>query len=174
VQQALTQYSSTVTYPANSGLAGSLQQMVALIAADVGPRIFFTAQGNYDTHSSQLGDQANLLAELDQSLDAFYRDLVEHGLDKRVVVMTYSEFGRRVEDNGSGGTDHGTANLMFVLGTPVHGGLYGAPPSLKDLDPDGNLKFTTDLRAVYGSILAHWVDTDPKPVVGDFPTLPFV
>ena len=117
VQQALAQYTSSVVYPPDSGFAGSLQQIVALIAADVGPRIFFTGQGGYDTHSSQLGDQAKLLAELDQSLDAFYRDLVAHGLDKRVVVMTYSEFGRRVEDNGSGGTDHGTANLMFVLGT---------------------------------------------------------
>jgi uncharacterized protein (DUF1501 family) len=174
VQQALAQYTSSVVYPPDSGFAGSLQQIVALIAADVGPRIFFTGQGGYDTHSSQLGDQAKLLAELDQSLDAFYRDLVAHGLDKRVVVMTYSEFGRRVEDNGSGGTDHGTANLMFVLGTGVRGGLYGKPPSLKDLDPDGNLKFTTDLRTVYGSILANWIDTDPTPVVGDFPTLPFV
>ena len=174
VKQALAQYTSAVTYPEGSALGAGLQQMVALIAADVGPRIFFTGQGGYDTHSNQLGDQANLLADLDQSLDAFYRDLVAHGLDRRVVVMTYSEFGRRVEDNGSGGTDHGTANAMFVLGTPVRGGLYGRPPSLEDLDPDGNLKFTTDLRAVYASILAHWIDTDPKSVVGDFPTIPFV
>jgi len=174
VKQALAQYSSTVTYPPDSALAGGLQQMVALIAADVGPRIFFIGQGGYDTHSNELGDQARLLSELDQSLDAFYRDLVAHGLDRRVVVMTYSEFGRRVEDNGSGGTDHGTANLMFVLGTPVRGGLYGRPPNLEDLDPDGNLKFTTDLRTVYASILANWIDTDPTPVVGDFPTLSFL
>jgi len=174
VKQALSAYTSTVTYPTNSPLGTSLQQMVALIAADVGPRIFFTGQGGYDTHSDQLGVQADLFSDLDLSLDAFYRDLVEHQLDKRVVVMTYSEFGRRVEDNGSGGTDHGTANVMFVLGTSVRGGLYGQKPSLENLDPDGNLKFTTDLRAVYASILANWIDTDPVPVVGDFPKLSFL
>ena len=134
-----------------------------------------SAQGGYDTHSSQLGDQEKLLAELDDSLDAFYRDLVEHGQDQRVVVMTYSEFGRRVEDNGSGGTDHGSAGPMFVLGSRVTGGLFGTPPSLTDLDPDGNLKFTTDFRQVYASILANWIDADPNPVLkGNYPTLSFL
>jgi uncharacterized protein (DUF1501 family) len=146
----------------------------SVLAADIGPRVFFAGQGGYDTHSNQLGDQEKLLAELDESLDAFYRDLVEHGQDRRVVVMTYSEFGRRVEDNGSGGTDHGSAGPMFVLGTRVRGGFYGAPPSLTDLDPDGNLKFSTDFRQVYSSILANWIDTDPVPIVGDYPTLSFL
>ncbi len=88
--------------------------------------------------------------------------------------MTYSEFGRRVEDNGSGGTDHGTAAPMFVLGSRVRGGLYGSPPLLTDLDPDGNLKFAIDLRQVYASILANWIDTDPAPVLfGNYPTISF-
>ena len=75
--------------------------------------------------------------------------------------MTYSEFGRRVEDNGSGGTDHGAAAPLFVLGSRVKGGFYGAPPSLTDLDRDGNLKFSTDFRQVYASVLANWIDADP-------------
>jgi len=137
--------------------------------------MYFIVQGGYDSHSNQLGDHASLLLELDGSLDAFYRDLVEHGQDQRVVILTYSEFGRRVDDNASGGTDHGTAGPMFVLGSKVRGGLYGQPPSLRDLDGDGNLKFSTDFRQVYASILANWIDTDPVPVLYEnFSTIPFL
>jgi uncharacterized protein (DUF1501 family) len=174
MQRAFAEYQTTIAYAEDSALAQSLRLTASVLAADLGPRVFWVGQGGYDTHSNQLGDQEKLLAELDQSLDAFYRDLVEHGQDRRVVVMTYSEFGRRVEDNGSGGTDHGSAGPMFVLGTRVRGGLYGAPPSLTDLDPDGNLKFSTDFRQVYSSILANWIDTDPVPVLGDYPTLSFL
>src|SRR5262249_59712331 len=102
--------------------------------------------------------------ELDGSLDAFYRDLVEHGQDRRVVILTYSEFGRRVEDNASGGTDHGSAGPMFVLGSRVRGGLYGSPPSLNDLDPDRNLEFRVDFSPVYSSVLSHSIAADPLPV----------
>ena len=173
VQRGYAAYTSTVTYP--DGLATVLRQVAMAIFADLGPRLYFVSQGGYDTHSSQLGDQARLLAELDDSLDAFYRDLVEHGYDGRVIVMTYSEFGRRVEDNGSGGTDHGSAGPMFVFGTRVRGGLYGTPPSLTDLDPDGNLKFLTDFRQVYASVLANWIDADPVPILsGKYATVPFL
>jgi len=175
VQAAFANYQPAVAYPKDSGLANGLSLTVAVIAADLGPRVFWIVQGGYDTHGNQLGDQGTLLRELDQSLDAFYRDLVAHGHDQRVVVMTYSEFGRRVEDNGSGGTDHGTAGLMFVLGTKVRGGLFGTPPSLTELDPDGNLKFSTDFRQVYASILANWIDADPNPILfGNYPTLSFL
>ncbi len=174
LQSAFAAYNSTVAYPENSGLAASLRLTATVLFADLGPRIFFVSQGSYDTHDGQLGAQESLFSELDQSLDAFYRDLIEHGHDQRVVVMTYSEFGRRVEDNGSGGTDHGTAAPMFVFGSRVKGGLYGTPPSLTDLDPDGNLKFAIDFRQVYATILANWIDTDPSPVLGSFPTLAFV
>jgi uncharacterized protein (DUF1501 family) len=175
VQAAFASYSSTIAYPDQSGLAMALRLTASVIFGDLGPRVFWVVQGGYDTHSNQLGDHGNLLSELDQSLDAFYRDLVEHGYDQRVVVMTYSEFGRRVEDNGSGGTDHGSAGLMFVLGTKVRGGLFGAPPSLADLDPDGNLRHSVDFRQVYASLLANWIDTDPVPVLfGGYPTISFV
>ena len=167
-------YTSSVVYP-DGGLGAGLRSIATILFADAGPRLFFVAQGGYDTHSTQLGDHEKLLLELDRSLDAFYRDLVEHGQDQRVVVMTYSEFGRRVEDNGSGGTDHRTAAPLFVLGSRVKGGPYGAPPSLTDLDPDGNLKYAIDFRQVYASVLANWIDTDPVPVLnGNYPTLSFV
>jgi len=175
VQAAFARYTSTIEYPADSGLAGALQLTAASISSDLGARVFWVGQAGYDTHNNQLGDHEKLLLELDASLDAFYRDLVAHGQDRRVVIMTYSEFGRRVEDNGSGGTDHGSAGLMFVLGTRVHGGFYGAPPSLHDLDADGNLKFSIDFRQVYASLLANWIDTDPRPILFDtYPTIAFL
>jgi len=171
---AAAAYTSSIVYP-DGPFAGGLRSIAGMIFADAGPRMYFIVQGGYDSHSNQLGDHASLLLELDGSLDAFYRDLVEHGQDQRVVILTYSEFGRRVDDNASGGTDHGTAGPMFVLGSKVRGGLYGQPPSLRDLDGDGNLKFSTDFRQVYASILANWIDTDPVPVLYDrFPTIPFL
>ncbi len=173
MQAAFDAYSTDIEYP-DGGLP--LQQVAALIASDSGARFFWTGQGSYDTHTSQLGSQGDLLQSLDLSLDAFYRDLVAHGQDQRVVIMTYSEFGRRVEDNDSGGTDHGTSAPMFILGSRVKGGLYGEPPSLTDLDPDGNLKFSTDFRQVYASVLGQWIDTDPVPVLGgvEYPTISFL
>ena len=174
IQAVVAKYTSTIQYP-EGPFAAALRLTSSVIASDIGARIFFVGQGGYDTHDSQLGVHEALLLELDLSLDAFYRDLVEHGVDQKVVVMTYSEFGRRVEDNASGGTDHGSAGPMFVLGTRVKGGFFGAPPSLTDLDPDGNLKFSIDFRQVYASILANWIDTDPAPVLfGTYPTLSFV
>jgi uncharacterized protein (DUF1501 family) len=173
-QTAFASYTSTVTYP-DSRLGASLKLTASVLVADLGPRVFCVTQDGYDTHSSQLGDHERLLLDLDQSLDAFYQDLVLHGHDQRVVVMTYSEFGRRVEDNGSGGTDHGTAAPLFVLGSRVKGGIYGAPSSLTNLDADGNLKFTTDFRQVYASVLANWIDADPVEILfGNYPTIAFL
>jgi uncharacterized protein (DUF1501 family) len=172
IQDALNNYSTSIVYP---DAGPPLQSVAALIAADVGARVFWVAENGFDTHGNQLGDHESLLQGLDGGLDAFYRDLVAHGQDQRVVVMTYSEFGRRVEDNASGGTDHGTAAPMFILGSKVKGGFYGNPPSLTDLDGDGNLKFSIDFRQVYASMLANWIDTDPVPVLYDrFPTIPFL
>jgi len=172
IQGAIDAYTPSIRYPENGP---ALEQVAALIFADVGARVFWVSQIGYDTHSNQLGDQESLLQGLDQALDVFYRDLVAHGHDQRVIVMTYSEFGRRVPDDGSGGTDHGTAGPMFVLGSRVKGGFYGAPPSLTDLDPNGNLKFSIDFRRVYASVLANWIDTDPVPVLfGDYPTISFL
>jgi uncharacterized protein (DUF1501 family) len=175
IQGALAAYSSTVVYPTGP-LASWLRLTASAIFADVGPRIYWASQGDaYDTHASQRGVHDDLLKDLDACLDAFYEDLVLHGADQRVVVMTWSEFGRRVEDNDSGGTDHGTAAPIFVLGSRVRGGLFGAPPSLTDLDPDGNLKYSIDFRQVYASILANWIGADPRAVLyGNYPTISFL
>ena len=168
-------YTSTVTYP-DTGLGFWLRLTAAAISADVGPRIYWASQGgDYDTHATQRGRHDDLLADLDACVDAFYRDLVEHGQDSRVVLITWSEFGRRVEDNESGGTDHGTSAPMFVLGSRVRGGLFGEPPSLTDLDLDGNLRYSVDFRSVYSSLLANWIDADPVPILFDsYPTIDFL
>ncbi len=175
LQAAINSYQSTVVYP-DGPLGFWLRLTATAIFADIGPRIYWASQGDYyDTHATQRGVHDDLLADLDACLDAFYRDCVLHGADQRIVVMTWSEFGRRVEDNESGGTDHGTAAPMFVLGTRVRGGLFGEPPSLTDLDPDGNLKYSVDFRQAYASILANWIDADPVPVLfGNYPTLAFL
>ena len=176
IQGAASAYREAVPYP-TSDLAQALRLTAAVISANVGPRIFWVTQGGYDTHDSQRGPQGQdgLLADLDGSLGAFYEDLRGHSQDQRVLILTWSEFGRRVEENGSAGTDHGAASLLFALGGRVRGGLFGTPLSLTDLDPDGNLKFTTDFRSVYASILQNWIGSDPVPVLqGNYSTISFV
>src|SRR2546426_762418 len=115
-----------------------------------------------------------LLLDLDQALAAFMQDLQGHGFGDRVLIMTWSEFGRRVKENGSAGTDHGTAAPMFLLGAPVKGGLYGQQPSLADLD-NGNLKFSTDFRSVYASVLQGYLKAPASDLLGgNFEILPLL
>jgi uncharacterized protein (DUF1501 family) len=172
IRLAAAGYQPTGTYPA-SDLGDGLKLAAAVIAANTGARIFWVTQGGYDTHDSERGDHDALLLDLDRSLAAFTTDLAARGSDRRVAVMMWSEFGRRVEDNASGGTDHGTAGPLFVLGTRVRGGLYGDPPNLGDLDEDGNLKYSVDFRRVYASILSDWIGADPRLVLGgDYAPLP--
>jgi len=176
IRGAATSYREAVPYP-TSDLAQALKLVAAVISANVGPRIFWVTQGGYDTHDSQRGPegQDGLLADLDASVGTFLEDLRGHTQDRRVLILTWSEFGRRVEENGSSGTDHGAASLLFVLGSRVRGGLFGTPLSLTDLDPDGNLQFTTDFRSVYASILRNWIGADPVPILkGNYPTLAFL
>jgi uncharacterized protein (DUF1501 family) len=172
VRNAATGYTTSIAYP-DSDLGNSLKLTAAVIAANSGARIFWVTQGGFDTHDSERGDHDALMTDLDRALAAFLGDIRAHGSDRRVALMLWSEFGRRVEDNGSGGTDHGTAGPMFLLGTRVRGGLYGDAPNLGDLDEDGNLKYTTDFRRVYSSVLADWVGADPRLVLGgDYSRLP--
>ena len=103
---------------------------------------------------------------LADGLSAFYSDLVQHGKADSVVVMTWSEFGRRVEENGSQGTDHGTAAPMFVLGNAINKGIFGEPSSLSSLDNSGNMKYTTDFRSVYATVLDRWLGASSKDVLG--------
>jgi uncharacterized protein (DUF1501 family) len=130
--------------------------------------------GGFDNHAREKPVHDKLLLDLDQALSAFMQDLQGHGLSDRVLVMTWSEFGRRVNENGSAGTDHGTAAPMFLLGAPVKGGLYGETPSLSTLD-NGNLRFTTDFRSVYASVLQGYLKAPASELLGgNFESLPLL
>jgi uncharacterized protein (DUF1501 family) len=165
LQQANTAYRSTVTYPNNS-LATGLRLIATAIDAGLGVRVAHVSIGGFDTHSAQRGNQQRLLQQLSDSISAFYSDLREHGRDQDVLVMTWSEFGRRAMGNGSAGTDHGSAGPMFIVGAKVKGGLYGERPSLSNLDAD-NLRFTTDFRSVYATVLQEWLGVSPDVSLGE-------
>jgi uncharacterized protein (DUF1501 family) len=122
--------------------------------------------GGFDTHANQLGDHDNLLAQAAAAIEAFQRDLAALNRQDEVVLVTFSEFGRRPLENGSAGTDHGTAEPMFIVGNRVRGGLYGTFPSLTDLDENGDLKFSADFRSVYAGVLRdHMGIADTTPVM---------
>jgi uncharacterized protein (DUF1501 family) len=158
-------------YPAGS-LGDGLQLVSQIIRAGFPTRIFYVSQGGYDTHANQVGadpvntgDHQALLAAFDQAVDAFLYEMQVSGNLDRVLLMTFSEFGRRVAANGSLGTDHGAANSLMVMGGKVQGGIYGGQPNLADLQK-GNLKHAIDFRAVYSEVLEDWFGTDPAPVFG--------
>ena len=162
---------SAAQYPATA-LGRSLQLVGQLVGTNLGTRIYYVSMGGFDTHSGEKGTHDRLMQQLNDALDAFVKDLQARGTFGSTAILTFSEFGRRVKENGSGGTDHGTAEPMFLLGGGVQGGLYGAYPSLSDLDV-GDLKFSTDFRGVYGTVVSDWLGADPGPVLGgSFPKLP--
>jgi uncharacterized protein (DUF1501 family) len=160
--------------PVGNGLPGrlgeSFRMVLALLQEDLGLECIQLQQGGYDTHSNQAAAHPRLLAELGNALAAFQREAERLGLAERCVVVVFSEFGRRAEENISGGTDHGSAGPVFVVGTGLNGGLHGEPPSLEDLDA-GNLRFTTDFRRLYAALLRRALDLDPAPVLGDYAPL---
>ncbi|MSP78814.1 MAG: DUF1501 domain-containing protein [Dehalococcoidia bacterium] len=157
-------YVPAVQYP-NTDLATGLKLIAQAIQADLGVQVCHVAIGGFDTHAAELPAHTRLMTALSESIFAFYQDLKAHGKDKNVVIMTWSEFGRRVGENGSGGTDHGSAAPLFVVGTPVKGGLYGQRPNLGKLD-DGNLRFTTDFRSVYKTVLDDWLTAPADLILG--------
>jgi uncharacterized protein (DUF1501 family) len=165
LQAAAATYQSLVAYPADNALASQLQMVAQIISADLGTRLFSVQLAGFDTHAQQFNTQAGLLAQLDDALDAFERDLAAMGRQDDVLVMTFSEFGRRVAQNGSSGTDHGTAEPMFLIGNMVQPGLHGTYPSLQDLDDNGDLKFSTDFRSVFAGVLKDYLGADPAPVL---------
>jgi uncharacterized protein (DUF1501 family) len=169
LQKVAATYQSSVQYPANNGLAAQLKLVAQVIAGQLGTRIFSVSMGGYDTHANQKPTQDRILGQLGDALEAFTQDLANIGQQDNVVIMTFSEFGRRVKENGSNGTDHGTAEPMFIIGNKVQGGLYGTYPSLEDLDSDGNLKFNVDFRSVYAGMLKDALGADPAPILaGDY------
>jgi uncharacterized protein (DUF1501 family) len=171
--EAATQRSrSAVAYP-DSALAQELRLAAQLIAGGFDCTAYFVRHSGYDTHAFQAEAHALLLRELGGALTAFLADVEAARVLDRIVVLVYSEFGRRFAENGSKGTDHGAAAPVFVLGGGVKGGLVGAHPSLADLDEEKDVKFTTDFRRIYATLLQEWLGVAPKPVLGaDFAKLP--
>ncbi|MDP8922297.1 MAG: DUF1501 domain-containing protein, partial [Chloroflexota bacterium] len=143
--------------------------------ADLGTRIFYTAHGSFDTHANQLQVHGQLWKEISEAVAAFFADLREHDAADDVIMLMWTEFGRRVKDNGAG-TDHGAGGIAFVLGDPVKGGMYGEYPSLKEGDlVIGNLKYNNDFRSTYSTILERWLGVEAKPIVnGSFEQYAFV
>lgn len=152
-------------YP-NSQLANSLRTVSQLIAAGMPTRVYYVSLGGFDTHTNQAGAHDRLMTDLSRAVKAFVDDLKAQGNFDRVLLMTFSEFGRRVAQNGSGGTDHGTAAPMFLIGPKLAPGLIGEYPSLdpKDLDA-GDLKFKTDFRRVYATILDKWLQAPSEKIL---------
>ena len=158
-------YKAAVTYPTSS-FASGLKILAEAIVQDLGLRVGYVTLGGFDTHANQQTTHDDLMATLANGLAAFYNDLSAHGKADNVIVMTWSEFGRRVEENGSQGTDHGTSAPMFLLGTGLNQGIFGEPPSLSNLDANGNMKYTVDFRSVYATVLDRWMGASSQDVLG--------
>lgn len=155
-------------------LGQQLETVAQLIRGDLQTRIYYVSASGFDTHANQLGQHDNLLKGIGDSLLAFQQRIEADGTADRVTTMVFSEFGRRVKENKSGGTDHGTAAPMFVIGNHIKPGLYGQYPSLTTLD-DGDLIHTVDFRQVYAAVLNEWFAVDPKMVLGrEFTALPVI
>ncbi len=164
VREATQRPRKRVEYP-DSALGRDLACAAALIEAGIGTRIVSVELDGFDTHSEQRGRHDRLMATLDAGLGAFMDDLAGSESGREALVLVFSEFGRRVAENGSGGTDHGCAGPMLVLGSRVRGGFHGAPPSLAELD-EGDLVFTTDFRRVYGKAIEHCFGVPHERVLG--------
>ena len=148
-----------------SGLAAQFDMVARCIKAGVPTTVYTVSLGGFDTHADEKGTQQTQLGTLDTALSTFLAEMSTDPRGKDVVVMAYSEFGRRVGANASNGTDHGTAGPVFIAGQPVQGGFYGEQPSLTDL-VDADLKSNVDFRTVYAELLSKIVRTDPVPIVG--------
>jgi uncharacterized protein (DUF1501 family) len=161
-------YVPSASYP-ESSLASGLRLLAELI--DSGSegqsplRVGHVTLGGFDTHTQQPQRLSDLLRETSEALGAFWQDIDGHGHGSDVLVMTWSEFGRRPRENAQSGTDHGSCGPMFLIGDAVNGGFYGAPPSLTQLDDD-NLRFTTDFRSVYATVLEEWLEAPSSEILG--------
>jgi uncharacterized protein (DUF1501 family) len=175
VRNVAARVQNQAVYP-NSPLANSLKLVARLIGGGLPTRIYYVSQGGYDTHTNQVNTQQRLLQDLGDSTKAFVDDMKAQGNMQRVLVMTFSEFGRRVSENANGGTDHGAAAPMFIVGDKVKAGLLGKYPSLAPQDLyQGDIKYNVDFRNVYASVLENWLKTKSVPILGkQFEPLPLV
>jgi uncharacterized protein (DUF1501 family) len=174
LRTALGKYQSTVQYP-NTSIAQSLKGIAQVKLADLGTRVFYTSLFGFDTHATQLPTHAKLWQEASEAVAAFFDDLRAHDEADDVLMLIWSEFGRRVKDNGAG-TDHGAGSVAFILGDHVKGGMYGEYPSLNPSDLTlGNLKYNVDFRSTYATVLDQWMHIDSAPIVnGKFEEFPVV
>jgi len=165
IKVAPERYESSIEY-ADSAIAKSLRDVARVHTADLGTRIFYTQQGGYDTHANQQPAQPGLFRDLARAVNDFFADLEEHESDDNVVMLIFTEFGRRIYDNGSG-TDHGSGGGAFLVGKPVEGGLYSEYPSLdRDRWAKGeDLEHTIDYRGIYGTVLEQWLGLEAAPIV---------
>ncbi|HZQ38562.1 MAG TPA: DUF1501 domain-containing protein, partial [Dehalococcoidia bacterium] len=166
LKQAPEKYQSTVQY-ADNPLAKSLRDVARVHLAGLGTRVFYTQHGGYDSHATQLATHPKLLGDMSAAVADFFQDLEEHDAADNVVMLVFTEFGRRIRDNGSG-TDHGSGGGAYIIGKPVQGGLYGEYPSL---DPSQqlngeDLRHHVDFRGVYATVLEQWLGLDANPIVG--------
>lgn len=171
VRQAVDSYRTRVDYP-NDDFGRGLRVIASLLEARIGARVLSIELSGFDTHNQQRADHDRLMARLDAGLGAFFRDLRGRSIEKDTVLLAFSEFGRRVAENGSLGTDHGKAAPVFVAGAAVNGGLHGRHPSLVELD-EGDLAFDTDFRSIYASVAEGWFGVPQEDVLGArYPLLP--
>jgi uncharacterized protein (DUF1501 family) len=185
LRAAVGNYTPGATYPTGNQpsatavqFASALKMVAQIITTIPDANLFYVQLGGFDHHSQEIGTNADnftdktkgqhavLLEAFSLGVKTFYDDLAAHSLADNVVMMTWSEFGRRPNENASHGTDHGTGSPLFVIGNPVHGGLYGLQPSLSDLDSAGNIKFKVDFRSTYATILDKWLGADSQSILG--------
>ena len=141
-----------------------MKSIAQVLTADIGTRVFYTQHGSFDTHAAELETHTKLWTETSDAIGDFMDDMKEHNLEDDVLVLVWSEFGRRIKDN-SAGTDHGSGGVAFAIGEAVKGGLYGEYPSLKESDQlEGDLRFNNDFRSIYSTIAERWLEVDPDIV----------
>jgi uncharacterized protein (DUF1501 family) len=166
-------YPASISYP-RTPLGDSMNLVGRMIAGGLATRVYYVSQGGYDTHTNEVATHTRLMGELNDALVAFAQDMKTQGNFGRVMLMTFSEFGRRVTENASGGTDHGAAAPMFVMGGGIKPGLFGQYPSLNALNA-GDLAYNVDFRSVYATILDRWLRAPSSEVLGrQFPHLNLV
>ena len=172
--QAVASYQPAVTY-GKDPLSGSLRLLASVIVNEPGTKIGYATIGGFDTHTNERKTQDTLLGTLSDALANFQTDLAAHGKADNVLVATWTEFGRRVKENGSEGTDHGDGGSMLIMGSGVKSGVYGDIPDLSKLDSNSSVQWTTDFRSVYSTLLEDWLGVDSKPILGGaFTKVPFL
>jgi uncharacterized protein (DUF1501 family) len=175
IYQTSKTFTSSLEYP-NNPFAGQLKTTAELINSHVNSQVYYVSMGGFDTHSDQGKRQERLLSVYSDSMEVFVKDLEQNDTFKDTLILTFSEFGRRVKQNGSEGTDHGTANNVFLIGKNLKKqGFYNELPNLADLDKNGDLKYTVDFREIYATVLDKWMQVDDEKILNrSFSKLDFI